>query len=349
VRGGGRTLLIVVLLACGLACQKPAGGPTTPPPPGGGAPGPATAAEPTRLRAIYSSPTGGHSMLWVAKEAGFFEQNGLDVELELLRGNQLVLAALMAGEIDLAQNTGTSVIDAALASQNIVALGTFTDRFTYKMMVDPAIRQPADLRGQSFASSSPGSTDEVAARKALAKLGIDPRDVDFISFQDQNGRVAAMRQGIARATIVVPPNDIVLGKAGFVELLDTADLNLPYVGIAPSVRPDFLSRNRATLERYMRAMIQGVAYYKQNPQFARAVIGKYMNLDDADSLEAAASYYARVMPRLPYITTEAVQAMIDDAAQQNPAVRDVDPNSLYDNSLIRAVEATGLIQELYRD
>lgn len=350
MHGAGTKLVVaVVLLAGGMACGAPAAEPVNRPPSASAAAGRADSQEPTRLRAIYSSPTGGHSMLWVAKEAGFFEQNGLDVELELLRGNQLVLAALMAGEIDLAQNTGTSVIDAALASQNIIALGTFTDRFTYKLMVDPAIRQPADLRGLPFASSSPGSTDEVAARKALAKLGVDPRDVDFISFQDQNGRVAAMRQGIARATIVVPPNDVVLAKAGFAELLDTADLNLPYVGIAPSVRPDFLNRNRAPLERYMRAMIQGVAYYKRNPEFARTVISKYMSLDDPESLESAASYYARVMPRVPYITAEAVQAMIDDAAQQNPTVRDVDPSTLYDNSLIRAVEATGLIEQLYRD
>src|SRR6266851_4470309 len=116
------------MLAYGLGCRAPAGEPSSRPPSAGAAAGRADSQEPTRLRAIYSSPTGGHSMLWVTKEAGFFEQNGLDVELELLRGNQLVLAALMAGEIDLAQNTGTSVIDAALASQNIVALGTFTDR-----------------------------------------------------------------------------------------------------------------------------------------------------------------------------------------------------------------------------
>ena len=68
----------------------------------------------------------------------------------------------------------------------------------------------------------------------------------------------------------------------------------------------------------MRAMIQGVAYYKQNPEFAKAVIRKYMSLDDEEGLESAASYYARVMPRVPYIAAEAVQAMIDDAAQQNP-------------------------------
>src|SRR5205814_810993 len=199
-----------------LGCQAAAPGPA---PSSAAAPaGQPAATAPERIRAIYSSPTGGQSMLWVTKEAGFFEQNNLDVSLDLLRGNQQVLATLMTG-----------VIDAALASQNVVAIGSFTDRFTYKLMVDPSIRQVADLRGLGFASSSPGSTDEVAARKAFAAVGVDPRDVDFISFQDQNGRVAAMRQGIARATIVVPPNDVVLAKAGFAESLDTADLNLPYV------------------------------------------------------------------------------------------------------------------------
>ncbi len=341
-----RIALGLLALSGVLGCQA---APPSPAPAGAAAPVGESTAAPERIKAIYSSPTGGHSMLWVTKDAGFFEQNNLDVSLDLLRGNQQVLATLMTGEIDLAQNTGTSVIDAALASQNIVAIGSFTDRFTYKLMVDPAIRQVADLRGLGFASSSPGSTDEVAARKAFTALGVDPRDVDFISFQDQNGRVAAMRQGIAKATLVVPPNDAVLRKSGFVELLDTADLDLPYVGIAPSVRPDYLRDHRAALERYMRAMTQGIAYYKQNPEFAKRVIGKYMELDDLEVLDAAATYYIKVMPRVPYVPEAGVRAMIEDAAAQDPAVRRIDPATLYDNSLVRKVEESGLIKQLYPD
>jgi ABC-type nitrate/sulfonate/bicarbonate transport system substrate-binding protein len=341
--------LVVGLLAAAGALGCQAAAPSPPPSSAAAPPGQPAAVAPERIRAIYSSPTGGQSMLWVTKEAGFFEQNHLDVSLDLLRGNQQVLATLMTGEIDLAQNTGTSVIDAALASQNIVAIGSFTDRFTYKLMVDPAIRQVADLRGLGFASSSPGSTDEVAARKAFTALGIDPRDLDFLSFQDQNGRVAAMRQGIAKGTLVVPPNDAVLRKSGFTELLDTADLDLPYVGIAPSVRPDYLRDHRAALERYMRAMVQGIAYYKQNPEFAKRVVGTYMQLDDPEVLEAAATYYVKVMPRVPYVPESGVRAMIEDAATLDPAVRRIDPGTLYDNSLVRKIEDSGLIKDLYPD
>jgi NitT/TauT family transport system substrate-binding protein len=353
-----RTLAVgsVALLWLAVACQGPAPGQPTGPagaaaaqvsaPAAGGA----DAVEaPAKLRAIYSSPTGGQSMLWVTKEAGFFEQNGLDVQIDLLRGNQQVLASLLTGEIDIAQNTGTSVIEAALVSENIVALAAFTDRFTYKLMVDPSIRRPADLRGQGFASSTPGSTDEVAARKAFVKVGVNPTDVDFISMQDQNGRVAAMRQGVAKATLVVPPNDVVLAQSGFVELLDTAELDLPYVGIAPSVTSDFLRRNRPALERYIRAMVQGIAYYKQHPEFAREVIREYMRLDDPTALDSAVAYYSKVMPRVPYVPESGVLAMVEEAAAQNPAVRNIDPASLYDNSFVRKVEESGLIRELYRD
>lgn len=329
------------------ACQAPPSAPAAPPAAEARPADPVAA--PSRLHVIYSSPTGGHSMLWVTKEAGLFEQNGLDVQLELLRGTNVVLAALVTGQIDIAQNTGTSIVDAALNAQNLVALGAFTDRYTYKLVADPTIRQAAELRSQAFAASPPGSTDGLAARKTLLRLGVDPRDVNFLSLPDQNARMAAMRQGVAQATIVVPPNDVVMAKAGFVELADTADLNLPYVGIAPAVRADFLAANRAPLERYMRAMIQGVALYKQNHEPAREVIRQYMSLDDPDVLESAAAYYARVMPRLPYVTAEAVQAMIDDAAIENPAVRTVDPATLYDNSFVRRVEEFGLLATLYPD
>jgi ABC-type nitrate/sulfonate/bicarbonate transport system substrate-binding protein len=343
-----RVALGALAVSGALGCQGAA--PSPAPSSAATVPGqPAPAPAPERIRAIYSSPTGGHSMLWVTKEAGFFEQNNLDVSLDLVRGNQQVLATLMTGDIDLAQNTGTSVIDAALASQSLVALGAFTDRFTYKLMVDPSIRQVADLKGLGFASSSPGSTDEVAARKTFTALGVDPRDLDFLSFQDQNGRVAAMRQGVTKGTLVVPPNDAVLRKSGFAELLDTADLDLPYVGIAPSVRPEYLRDHRAALERYMRAMVQGIAYYKQNPEFAKRAVGTYMQLDDPEVLEAAAAYYIKVMPRVPYVPEAGVRAMIEDAAALDPAVRRIDPATLYDNSLVRKIEESGLIKELYPD
>ena len=52
------------------------------------------------------------------------------------------------------------------------------------------------------------------------------------------------------------------------------------------------------------------------------------------------------MPRVPYITAEAVQAMIDDAAQQNPAVRDVDPSSLYDNSYVQELIKDGFVKSV---
>jgi NitT/TauT family transport system substrate-binding protein len=349
----GVVVLAVVGLLAAVACQGPggerAGGGAGAAGQGAGAGGQAAAQAPVRIRAIYSSPTGGQSMMWVTKEAGFFEQNDLDVPVDMLRGNQQVLAALISGEIDLAQNTGTSVVEAAAVAQNLVMLGAFTDRYTYKLMVDPSIRQPADLRGLPFASSQPGSTDEIAARKTFAAVGVDPRDIDFISFQDQNGRVAAMRQGIAKGTLVVPPNDAVLKKSGLVEILDTADLSLPYVGIAPSVRSDFLRNNRPALERYMRAMVQGIAHYKQNPEFAKQVVGKYMQLDDPEVLEAAVVYYTKVMPRVPYVPEAAVRAMLEDAVAENPSVRDIDPATLYDNSMVRKVEESGLVKELYRD
>src|SRR5919199_6269085 len=108
-RAGEATMNVqrVLGVACGLltvggalACQPAAPGPA---PSSAAAPvGQPAAAAPERIRAIYSSPTGGQSMLWVTKEAGFFEQNGLDVHVDLLRGNQQVLASLMTGEIDIA-------------------------------------------------------------------------------------------------------------------------------------------------------------------------------------------------------------------------------------------------------
>jgi ABC-type nitrate/sulfonate/bicarbonate transport system substrate-binding protein len=53
----------------------------------------------TRLRAAYSTIAAGHSVLWVTRDAGIFEKQGLDVEMLFIQSSSLMAQALLARTI----------------------------------------------------------------------------------------------------------------------------------------------------------------------------------------------------------------------------------------------------------
>src|SRR5678810_67198 len=59
-----------------------------------------------------SSKTLGYSPLWVATQKGFFDQQGLDVQLVLLRGVPMTLQALAAGSLQIGSGGPEPYIEA---------------------------------------------------------------------------------------------------------------------------------------------------------------------------------------------------------------------------------------------
>ena len=71
-------------------------GSSTPPAASGTAPAPPGSNARTQVTVSYSQVTGNEIPLWVAQEAGIFEQNGLAPDLQLIEGNKGI-AALLSG------------------------------------------------------------------------------------------------------------------------------------------------------------------------------------------------------------------------------------------------------------
>src|ERR1700741_3068040 len=67
-------------------------------------------AEPLKLRLGLGSapaPALPNSVLWLAKDLGFYKREGLDVEIMEFQGTPLVIAAMIAGDVDVG-NVSTS-------------------------------------------------------------------------------------------------------------------------------------------------------------------------------------------------------------------------------------------------
>ena len=124
------------------------------------------------LNVAYSSEAGPETALWVAKDAGLFEKYGLDVSLKRLSGSSLIVQAMLAKEISIAQIGGTAVVDARLAGADLVYLASVIDTMVASIYSLPSITKIEDLRGKNIGVTRFGAITYFFARYALKTKGL---------------------------------------------------------------------------------------------------------------------------------------------------------------------------------
>src|ERR1044072_1701631 len=83
---------------------------------------------PARVIAGYAPQSGPHAVLWIPRDAGLFEKNGLRVEVAFIRSGSTMAQTLVSGEIQMSQMGGPAMVAAGVAGMDVtyvaVALNT---------------------------------------------------------------------------------------------------------------------------------------------------------------------------------------------------------------------------------
>src|SRR5207344_940745 len=99
-----------------------------------------------QVTTTYQSVTIGSSTpLWIAKDAGFFERQGLDVKIVFVEGSPRTMQTLIAGEAQIVESTGPAVLNARAAGSSVVIVAGYVNVMPYYLIVDSSINSPADL------------------------------------------------------------------------------------------------------------------------------------------------------------------------------------------------------------
>ena len=91
-------------------------------------------------------PTLSYVPLYYGQEKGFFAQEGLDLQVLVVRGI-VGVSSLMSGEIDVTCHAGSG-FSAALRGVPVKVISVTRDRPIHELVVGAAIQQPADLKGK---------------------------------------------------------------------------------------------------------------------------------------------------------------------------------------------------------
>src|SRR5712691_10892444 len=126
----------------------------------------ASAAALTKIRVGYPSPSASMYPLFVTKEAGLFEKNGLDAELIYVQGVQMVQVHV-AGQLDFTSTSGIVTLQSSVSGADLILLANSIESHLMKIMAHPSISGPPDLKGKSIGVTRFGSLTDLALRPVL--------------------------------------------------------------------------------------------------------------------------------------------------------------------------------------
>ena len=307
---------------------------------------PAIAAD--RVTTVYQSLTIGSSTpVWVAKSAGFFERQGLDVNIVFVEGSPRTVQTLIAGESEIAESTGPSVLNARAAGSPAVIIAGFINVMPYYLIVNGSINSPADLKGKVGANHIPGTAADTVIRIGLKALGIDPdRDVSLRAIGNTPMRLQAMAAGFAEFMV---GQDLELQQAkklGFKVLVDYVAKKTPFQMGAAVTTERYAREKRDVALRYVKALSQALHYLKTNREGSIAIIARYARFMNSDVIGPAYDSARRLYNDTPMPTIEGLDFTAKELAQRNLKLRELDVGSVVDLQFVRELEQSGFLKSL---
>jgi ABC-type nitrate/sulfonate/bicarbonate transport system substrate-binding protein len=350
-QSAGLALALLMVLACGSAGGAPASTPAASAP--GGAVSvpvpPATAKPPPllKVRGAWVAETA-NQMIWpTAKEAGYFEKYGVDFELSYVQGSLTSVAALVGGDLDVTNVSGSAVVSAQAEGTDLVMAAGFLNQAIFRVMAMPGIQRLEDVRGKTIAVTRVGNADYFAWQTILEHLGYSTDDVRFVAAQSVSGQVSLLATGEAQVIAISPPNDVLAEDVGAHLILDTVPLHEPEQNNGIGVSRKFLTENRAAMLGVVKASVEAMARWKRDAPFVKDVIRKYLRQDNQRFVDVGYEAYAPVWPEAPYPTREGMLKVIQQVATQNPKAATLNVDQLIDASLVKELDDSGFIRQVY--
>jgi NitT/TauT family transport system substrate-binding protein len=218
-----------------------------------------------KVKLSYVLPSVEYADDFLAKDNGYFAEEGIDIELQQAGGGAAV-PALIAGDIDFT-GSGSVAISAILKGAKLKVLLVVDAHPAMQIWAQPAIRSFADLKGKPIGIISRGDTTEIAIRYYLAKHDLPADYVAYTPLGPGVARFAAIASGNFPAALVNASEVAEMrasGKLGALHrLVDLRqEITMAYNALATS--DALIAKHPDLVQRMVRAMLKGVLTVKSS-------------------------------------------------------------------------------------
>lgn len=230
-----------------------------------------TVCEPTR--GILWAP------VYVAKAEGYFEEEGLDVEITTVQSD-MPTAPVLADEAQFGLYGPEMICKFVAEGQDTQLIYTCTDTYPYSFFLSKDVASVKDLKGTTINGADSGSSPRAFVRSIINNAGLDAdNDVTYANMKN-SAVIAALESGEVKATYASPELRAQLIDAGYEVSVDIYD---------KEVHKELLDSE--TYEMYI--VFGKKSYIDKNPDVAQAFVNacyqgaQYLESHETDEIVAA--------------------------------------------------------------
>jgi NitT/TauT family transport system substrate-binding protein len=260
-----------------------------------------------------------HLPVWVAKDAGYFEKSGLDVDPVQIRGGSLITLAILTGDLPFSGAGAESVVAARASGGDIILLACPVDTDPVYLITRPEIKSAQDLKGLASAVTRYGSTTHFYLRAALKHVGLNPdKDMTILQLGAGPEMVIALDRGAIAAAALTTRYAIPFLERGWPVLVDLSHTDLVYPSSCVTSSRAFIRAEPATTHDFLRAYVAGIRLIKKDHSFAEKSFSKWMREKNGRIVKKTVEAYARVFKPAPIVPDKGIQNVIEDLVRARP-------------------------------
>jgi ABC-type nitrate/sulfonate/bicarbonate transport system substrate-binding protein len=140
------------------------------------------------------------------------------------------------------------------------------------------------------------------------------------------------------------PTNILAEREGFPLLADTKQYNVPFPTNVVVVTRPYLQRNADVVRDYLKAHVEAVELIKRDKALAKRLLAEGTASQDEDLLERSYQIYISDLSPIPYPSAAAIQGALDAAALEKPEAKQAQPQSFYDDSIVKELDQNGFFK-----
>ena len=302
----------------------------------------------TPIRVGYPSPSASFYPLFATKEAGLLEKYGFETEMVYVQGVQLIQVHV-SGQLDLSTVSSVVYLQASVEGADLVQVAGSIDNQLMKLMVQPTIAGPADLKGKTLAVTRFGSLTDLLVRPALKNWGLEPqKDVKLIQIGRMPDIATAISQKIVDGGVISFPTSVQADKMGIKTLLDFAESGFDIPATTVVVSRKYGKANRDVVLRFLKAYIEGTRRLFADRELGIRALRKYGGISDRELLANTYDLLtSRYIKKIPKVNTKGIENSLSLIAENNVKAKGRKADEFMDLSFMDELEKTGFIKSIW--
>jgi NitT/TauT family transport system substrate-binding protein len=294
-----------------------------------------------------------HSLVYfpwdLAKALGYFDQEGLDVELTYTKGGSEAATALASGSCEYSGNAIDHAVAAADRGKSLVMIADFMNQPGVSLMIRPGDKDKyksfADFKGKTVGVTSIGSATHVLALWMAHRAGLGKDDLKIVGVGGGATMISALVGNQVDVTWGTDPYATTLIRTGrgvqWLGLFTSGDTRKAlgfreYCFTGALTRGDVVQKYPERTQKIVNALVRAQKYMSTHTsaQIAAALSDEFRGGTPPGDWAAAYSHSRPAYTQHGEMTLEGVRAVMETNAYFLGTASKADPNKLFDNAYV---------------